>query len=197
MNIFAKVILTTDNDIKDEIISRLSLALKEKNSNFEVYSKLEVDANIVLIFSKNKDFEEVMKYIKENYETIKFLNISTALAFDDLDIKFWDIVIPNTFINKENEAVFLEYLVDKNYDLKNFWLILNWICLTLEKDIKDEEELQKIRENSSSEIFDFEAFYIAKILEKNDLLDKSSIVKIIWKEKDFIKNWINILEIML
>lgn len=197
MNIFAKVILTTDNDIKDEIISRFSLVLKEKNSNFEVYSKLEVDANIVLVFSKNKDFEEVMKYIKENYETIKFLNISTALAFDDLDIRFWDIIIPNTFINKENEAVFLEYLVDKNYDLKNFWLILNWICLTLEKDIKDEEELQEIRKNYSSEIFDFEGFYIAKILEKNDLLDKSSIVKIIWKEKDFIKNWINILEIML
>jgi hypothetical protein len=29
-------------------------------------------------------------------------------------------MIPNKFINKENEVVFLEYLVEKNYDLKNF-----------------------------------------------------------------------------
>jgi len=29
-------------------------------------------------------------------------------------------MVPNTFINKENEAVFSEYVIDQNYDLNEF-----------------------------------------------------------------------------
>ncbi len=196
MNIFAKIIYTSEENIKNEIINSLKLNLKEKTTDLEIYSKLEADANIVLIYSKN-NFEKITNYSKENFEIVKFFNIGTALSLDDLDIISWDVMIPNTFINEKNEVVFLEYLVEKNYDLNNFWLILNWICLTKEEDIKDELELQEIRENFSSEIFDKEAYYIAKELEKNELLEKSCIIKIIWKDEEFIKNWLTILEIML
>lgn len=195
MNIFAKIITTSEENIKNEVIKSLWLTLKEKNSNIEVYSKLDVDANIVLIFWK--DISQVIDYVKENYDIIKFFHIGTALPLDSLDINLWDVMIPNTFINEENEVVFLEYLVEKNYDLKNFWLLLNGICISLENDIQNEEELEEIIQNYSAEIFDKEGFLIAKTLEENSLLEKSSIIKIVWKDSEFIKNWIQILEIML
>lgn len=195
MNIFAKIITTSEENIKNEVIKSLWLTLKEKNSNIEVYSKLDVDANIVLIFWK--DISQVIDYVKENYDIIKFFHIGTALPLDSLDINLWDVMIPNTFINEENEVVFLEYLVEKNYDLKNFWLLLNGICISLENDIQNEEELEEIIQNYSAEIFDKEGFLIAKTLEENSLLEKSSIIKIVWKDSEFIKNWVQILEIML
>lgn len=196
MNIFAKIITTSDENIKNAIIERLFLIPKEKINHLEIYTKLEEEANIVLIYSKN-DIENSIHYGKENYEIVKILNIWTSLPLDDLDITFWDVIIPNTFINKENDVVFLEYLVEKNYDLKNFWLLLNGICLSLENEIINEEALDEIIQNYSAEVFDTESFNITKTLEKNDLLDKSCIIKIVWKDEDFIKNWIQILEIML
>ena len=98
----------------------------------------------------------------KNYEIVKFFHIGNALPLDTLDINLWDIMIPNTFINEENEVVFLEYLVEKNYDLKNFWLLLNGICLSLKEEIKNEDELEEIIEKYSAEIFDNESFFIAK-----------------------------------
>lgn len=48
---------------------------------------------------------------------------------------------------RKNQAIFLENLVDLNYDLNWFWLIMNWICLTLNKKIETQEELLNIKEN--------------------------------------------------
>jgi hypothetical protein len=31
-----------------------------------------------------------------------------------------DVMVPNTFINKENQAIFSEYVVDQNYDFNKF-----------------------------------------------------------------------------
>jgi|GEM_PF-4028443 len=73
MNIFANIIYTNEENIKNEILKTLNLNLKEKTSNLEIYSKLKVDANLVLIFGKNID--EIIKYSLENYEIIKFFNI--------------------------------------------------------------------------------------------------------------------------
>jgi hypothetical protein len=195
MNIFAKIITTSDENIKNEIIAILWLTWKEKFWNYEVYSKSEVDAHIVLIFWNN--ISSILDYAKENYEIVKIFHIGKALPLDSLDINLWDIMIPNKFINKENEVVFLEYLVEKNYDLKNFWLLLNGICISLENDIKDEEELEEIITNYSAEIFDKESFSIAKNFEKYELLEVWSIIKIIGEDDEYIKNWVSILEIML
>jgi len=196
MNIFAKIITTTDENIKNEIIKVLNLKLKEKKDNVEVYSKLWEEVNIVLIYSKN-NFEETISYAKNNYEIINIINIWTSFPLDTLDINPWDVIIPNTFINKKNEAIFLDYLIEKNYDLKKFWLILNWICLTLEDDIKNEDELSKIVKKFSAWIFDKEAYKIAKNFEKNELLKISCIIKIVGKDLEYIRNWIQILELML
>lgn len=195
MNIFAKVIQTNNNNIKNEIIKTFSLDLKEKIDDLEIYSKLIDEANIVLIFGEN--IKNIISYATKNFEVIQFFHLWTALSLDDLDTLEWDVMIPNTFINKDNEALFLEYLIDKNYDLKNFWLLLNWICLTLENDIKDENELEEIIQNYSAEIFDKESFFILEELEKNQLIDKSCIIKIVWNNDDFTRNWVQILELMI
>ncbi len=170
--------------------------MKEENENIEVFSTLNQEINTVLIYSKN-DFINSIVYAKENYEIVKILNIWNCLSLDDIDLEAWDIIVPNTFINKDNKAVFLEYLIDKEYDLKNYWLILNWISLSLDEDLKDEEDLLKIKEKYLAEVIDNEAFNIAKSFKDNDLSDKGWIIKIIWKDKDFISNWVDILELML
>ena len=196
MNIFAKVIISTNNDIKNSIISRLYLDPKEEIDNLEIYLKQD-EINIVLIYSKDKNFENILNYIKNNYEVIKILNLWDSIALWDLDLTLWDVIIPNTIINEENEAIFFEYIIDNNYDLKNFWLILNWICFTKQTQFKTENEVLDYKENYIAEILDDEAFMLSKELEKNDFLDKSVIIKIVWKDKEFIKNWLDILELML
>jgi len=44
-----------------------------------------VDANIVFIYFQN-NFEEVVKYAKENFEIVKFFHIGNALPLDTLDV---------------------------------------------------------------------------------------------------------------
>lgn len=197
MNIFAKIIITTKNELKNEIIQRLSLNLKEKINNLEIFTKTNIDESIVLIFGENKDFENIFNYAKDNYEILKIINLWNSIALDDLDLKPWDIMIPNTIINEKNEAIFFDYLIDKNYDLKNFGLILNWICLTKENKFKNKNEVLDLKEEYFAEILDDESFLLARELEKNDLIKKSIVVKIVWNSPEFDKNWIDILELIL
>jgi len=82
---------------------------------------------------------------------------------DNNDLQIWDIMIPNTFIDSSNKPMFLEYSIWENYDMKKFWLILNWICYSWNE--KSEEtwfvplynmiisELQKKSENKIKFIF--------------------------------------------
>lgn len=197
MNIFAKIIITTDNNIKNAIIERLSLKQKEIINDLEIFIKTTEDENIVLIFSANKDFGKVINYAKDNYEIIKILNVWNSIALWDLDMISWDVILPNTIINEKNEAVFFDSIIEKNYDLKKFGLILNGICFTKETQFKDEDEVLDLHEEYIAEILDDEAFLLAKELEKNNLIPISVIIKIISKETEYIENGVDILELTM
>lgn len=194
MNIFARVIYTSNNDIKQELIKSLNLTKKDNLENIEIYSKLDVDSNIVLIFEK--DIKKTLDFLVSNYEVINFFYIWTSLPIDDLDLKFGDIIIPNTFINEENEAIFVENLVMSNYDLNGFWLILNGICVSIKNKLKDNEQLEELKK-LWWEIMDYESFNLVKWLKENNLIDKSIIIKIVWEDIEYIKNAKIILDIML
>lgn len=197
MNIFAKIIITTDTNIKNAIIERLSLKQKEIINDLEIFIKTTEDENIVLIFSPNKDFEKVIHYAKDNYEIIKILNVWNSIALWDLDMISWDVIIPNTIINEKNEAVFFDSLIEKNYDLKKFGLILNGICFSKENEFKDKEGVLDLHKEYIGEILDDEAFLFAKELEKNHFISLSVIIKIISKEVEYIENGVDILELMI
>ena len=197
MNIFAKIIITTDETIKNSIINRLSLSLKEKATDLEVFTKQTEDENIVLLFHPSKTFDAVLTYEKDNYEVIKVLNVGNSICLSDIDLLSWDVIVPNTIINEENEAVFFDYLVDKNYDLKKFGLVLNGICFTKTTPFSSQEEVLELKDDYIAEILDEEAFFLARELEKREMISLSGIIKIVGKEDEFVENGVDILELML
>lgn len=197
MNIFAKIIITTDENIKNSIIKRLSLSLKEKATDLEVYTIQTEDENIVLLFNHTKNFDAVLTYAKDNYEVTKVLCVGNSMSLSDVDLLEGDVIVPNTIINEENEAVFFDYIIDTNYDLKKFGLVLNGICFTKTTPFANEEEILELKDNYVAEILDDEAFFLAKELEKREMISLSGIIKIVGKNEEFIENGTDILELML
>ncbi len=197
MNIFAKVIFTSHPIIKEILIERLQIPFEQNLWETQIYKKTTPEESLIVIFAPANNFEEAVIYVKDNYEIIKFLCIGIGIPSDTLDLKMWDVMIPNTFINTKNEVIFNEYVTDQNYDLKTFWLILNGICLSLEKQIESEEELLEIKENFACEIMDFEAYYQSSILDKYELWQKSVIIKSLWTLKEELRNGVDIWELML
>lgn len=193
MNIFAKVIYTTNNDIEKKLVEFFNLT-KVKTDEVNIYSKLENDFNIVLINEEN--INKWFDYLLKNYEIINFIWVWFSLPLDTLELNFWDIIIPNTFINQKNEVVFLESITTSNYDLNSFWLILNWICISIQTEFKDESDFDKLKD-FQAQIYDKESFEIAKTLKENNLDKNSLIIKIVWKDISFIDNAKIILDLMI
>ena len=179
MNIFAKVILTTNDTIKNKLVENQVLIQKENNENYEIYFKTWSD------------------FVIENFEVINFYNIGTALSVDSIDLKFGDVVVPNTIIDMQDNALFLENFTDKNYDLNKFWLVLNWLCLTLDKKIESQEELLDIKNDYACDIFDFESYKIWELLKQKNLSDKYNVVKVIWEDEEYLANAVDILEFFM
>ena len=201
MNLFAKIILTTENEVKDFLINRLSLVEKNIENNLSIYTWINKNSsekeNLILIKYEISQEVNVNNYIMNNYDPLKIIIIWTSHIIDSLDLKDGDIMLPNTIINSKNEAIFLEYAPWENFDLNKFWLLLNWICLTTNNQISSLEELKEIKENNSPDIIDEDSFYILEKLSKNNLIDKLVLIKIIWKNQDNIQNWVDILELIL
>lgn len=191
MNIFTKFIFTKNTKITDILVENMKLELKDKDKWMFFWKK--EDENVILINSQ--DFETALAYVKESFEITKIVYIWNAWTLCNYDLKDGDVILPNALLNRENEALFLENTISGNYDLNKFWLSLNGICLTV-SDLK-EEEIQEIKEKTAADIVDSEVFDMAKKVQKNELLDKLFVIKIIWNEEESLKNWANILELML
>jgi hypothetical protein len=137
-----------------------------------------------------KEIIKTIEFIKNKYILIeKIIICDNAEIFSNSELKSWDVVIPNTFIsahpqplpNKEgSRTIFLENTIWKDYDLNNFWLLLNWICS--EEEI-DESEFQA--DVKSENIF---IFLLA--LENEELLEKTTVVLQIGEE-----NYINLIAV--
>ena len=104
-----------------------------------------------------------------------------------MDIKDGDVTLPNSFISTENKTpIFLEYAIWESYDLKKFWLILSWLCITWDlieaADINDED-----------------SFDVLTILNSNNLLEKTVVIKAINTNNDkcLISNSVDVLELVL
>ena len=147
------------------------------------------EENIVLIYWK--EIEKVIDFIKENYIVIEKIIIAwIAWILSNTELQKNDIIIPNTFISKKWETIFLDNTtIGKDYDMKKFWLILNGICSsnTDEKNLWNEFEA----DIKSEIIFS----YLEKLKEEN-LLDKAIVVFQIEEDKDFT-NLLAIIDMML
>lgn len=201
--LLTKAIITTDEHQAKAIIEKYSLT-KILDQWFEVFewTRLSDDREeekIVLLFSHVwiEDITKWLDYLFENFDIFKFVNVWTAKAFHIIEAEVWDIFIPNTFLDlKEADPIFLNYAVWENYDLTKFWLILNWICLTMD-DINNKENLWN---DFVADIVDSEAYEILKIAKKEDKLDNCIVLKVLIDEKGndtAINNSIQILDFVL
>ena len=197
MNIFAKVIFTTNSEIAKKLITNQNLTKKDDNESYEIYFKTWEDFHIVLVNQKDKNFEKSIEFVTSNFEVTNFYNIWTALSLDSVDLQFWDVVVPNAILNEKNEVIFIENYIDKNYDLNKFGLVLNWMCVSLEKSNEDDEKLLEIKENFSADIFDFESFDILNTAKKYNLENKICLVKVITNTEENLENWCDILEFLM
>lgn len=197
MNIFAKVIFSSNDNISQRLIKNLELIQKESNKDYEIYVKMWWEFHTILINQKSSEIQKSIEFVFSNFEVVNFYNIWTSLSIDSLDLQFWDVIVPNTIINKNDDVIFIESFTDKNYDLNKFWLVLNGICLTLDKKIQDEDELLDIKNDYNCDIFDFEAYNIWKLVEKLNKETKFGVVKIIWEDEDTFWNVVDILEFFM
>jgi len=186
-----KIIFTSEEPIKDKILEINSLQEKYKEDWFVIYEWFRElykdEENIVLVYFN--DFSSSLKYIKENYDIFKIIVASIWIKTWNLDIKSWDVIIPNTFISKKEEnPIFVEYLVWENYDLTKFWLVLSWLCISWEVNNEDTFDI------SEDNIYEI----LSKIKEV-DLLNKTTAVMWISFEKDddVYNNTVNIIELVL
>ena len=129
-------------------------------------------------------------YLLENYSVDKIINIWIAGNISGTDLKIWDVVLPNTFIQHDiylpfewehldyaKKPIFLEYAVWENYDLQKFWLMLNWVCVTWDEFIDNEEKILDLRINFWADVCEMEAFAILSVAREYDMLDKCIVIK--------------------
>ncbi len=138
-------------------------------------------------------------YLLENYNIDKLINIWIAGNLNNSDIKIWDVFLPNTFIQHDmylpfdwkhldyaKKAIFLEYAIWENYDLKKFGLLLSWVCLTWDQFIDNEEKQKELREKFSWDIVEMEAFAILSVAKAYWILDKCVVIKAVsdWADNE-------------
>ncbi len=186
-----KVIITKEKELKDNLEKIIKLKEIKSNKDYTIHKwerKLFKEEETIILAQFN-DLNNTINFLLENYEIFKIIIVWKANNLWNIDLKKWDIVIPNTFIKEHKDPIFIEYVIWENYDLKKFWLLLSWICISWE-DKKTSDFIADIKDNNS--------YNILEKLKENNLLDKTVVLEeIIWSNKDKFKNITNIIELVL
>lgn len=194
----AKIIITSDNKLFNLIIDRFNLKWTIFNDiNIHKWiNKNSLDKeDIILLNILEWNLNDTMNYLYDNFQFNKIIIVWLSNSLNNYDLKWWDVIIPNTFIssNDNNKPIFTNSLIWESYDLNKFWLLLNWICFTWEilQDNDNKEFLADIKDTDVFEILSF-------ISNKNNL-DKSVVIKVIEDNENqaLIQNWVDVLELIL
>lgn len=181
MNILAKLLITTHTQIAESLSKKYFAIQRDSNENYTVYVKLDAEQNTIILALHN-NFEIGINFVKENFEITKVLLIGNAQTLSTLDIFPWDVMLPNAIMNTQNEVIFIEDSADRNYELENFWVLFNGICLTLDTPPQDEEELGAYREDYNADIIDYTTFGLLNILKNIELASKTLVIVSIGSE---------------
>lgn len=201
-----KAIITAMTEEAEIIIKKFNLKEEKKINNLKIYTwdrkSDEWEEKIVLILAWIWKIQATIAttYLLENYIVDKIINIGIAwnLAWKE-DIKVWDVFLPNTFIqhdiylpfdwehlNYATKPIFLETNIWENYDLTKFGLLLNWVCLTWDQFIDNEEKLIDLRTEFWGDVCEMEAFAILSVAREYDVLHKCVVIKAIsdWADNE-------------
>lgn len=204
--IFTKIVISSNEKILNLSKIKFNLEKNDIKEKFELYEWFiylndEKEKIIFIKYDKNNlELDNLFWYINDNYLYQKIIDIDNAHSFSNFELNSWDIIIPNTFISykKDKKAFFIDYVVWENYDFKKFWLILNWICLSIWN--KKIDEIEKIDEFYADIVDD----YSYEFTEKYNSFEREEpfiFVKFIANEnedlEEYYVNALNILELII
>lgn len=191
-----KAIITAMKEEAEIIIKKFDLKETNKLKNIKIFEGNRIwdegEENIILVLAWIGKIQASIAttYLLENYSVDKIINIWIAGNVSGTDLKIWDVVLPNTFIQHDmylpfewehldyaKKPIFLEYAVWENYDLQKFWLMLNWVCVTWDEFIDNEEKISDLRINFWADVCEMEAFAILSVAREYDMLDKCIVIK--------------------
>lgn len=194
--IYNKLIITFRSEILDSLVQKYTLVLIEKTNQYEIY-EWKIWENSVLILQITDTFSWIDKIVN-NYQFLDTLVIWDTQVYTNFDYKIWDVVIPNTLVTSDwKDPIFMEINVWENYDLNNFWLILNWVCLSRQIF----ESFEELNCDWVDLVVDNYYEYINYLVkEKKDTSVRLLIVLNNWEDQKFqsyINNLILILELII
>lgn len=200
-----KAIITAMKEEADLIIKKFGLKETKSLKNIKIFewtrSWDDWEENLVLVLWWIWKIQAAIAttYLLENYSVDKIINIWIAGNLTGNDLKVWDVLLPNTFIQQDmylpfewshldyaKKPIFLEYAIWENYDLQKFWLILNWVCVTGDEFVDKEERISKLRVDFWADICEMEAFAILTTAREYGILDKCIVIKAIsdWADNE-------------
>lgn len=141
-----------------------------------------------------KSPQAVVDYLLAHYIYIeKILILSTAKIVSNWELQSWDVIVPNTFLWANDDAIFTESTIGEDYNLNTFGLILNWICCdlndeTITKELTEGEEF--IADVNSKWVFTY-----LKLLDAAKKKEISNVILQIWE--DDYKNLIAVSDMSL
>lgn len=186
-----KIIFTSDKTLFTKLINYFSLNTVKIDDYFEIYEwnreLFKDEENLVLVYFN--DFSKSLNFIEENYDIFKIVFVWFARAMWNNELLEWDVIIPNTFIKsiESKNPIFIDYATWEDYDLNNFWLILNWICFTW-NEVENTEFL--------ADIIDNDIYNLLEEIQKNqEYLDIIVVLKWIILD-DRVKSSENIISVL-
>lgn len=210
-----KAIITAMKEEAELIIKKFNLKETKSLKNIKIFewtrSWDDWEENLILVLWWIWKIQAAIAttYLLENYSVDKIINIWIAGNLTGNDLKVWDVLLPNTFIQQDmylpfewshldyaKKPIFLEYAIWENYDLQKFWLILNWVCVTGDEFVDKEERISKLRVDFWADICEMEAFSILSVAREYNMLDKCIVIKAIsdWADNEAKEAHMNNLE---
>lgn len=210
-----KAIITAMKEEAELIIKKFNLKETKSLKNIKIFEWMrswdDWEENLILVLWWIWKIQAAIAttYLLENYSVDKIINIWIAGNLTGNDLKVWDVLLPNTFIQQDmylpfewshldyaKKPIFLEYAIWENYDLQKFWLILNWVCVTGDEFVDKEERISKLRVDFWADICEMEAFSILSVAREYNMLDKCIVIKAIsdWADNEAKEAHMNNLE---
>jgi len=164
-----KIIIAENKEIFLDFVKKLDFKNIKTTQDVIFWEKERENSgekeNLVLVYSE--DEKKVIEFLENKYIYVeKYIFVWIAEILSNKELLYKDIIIPNTFIWKQNKTYFLDSIIWKDYDMKRFWLILNWICAE-----SSSEKLEFQADIKSQKVFKY-----LEIFSKKDLLEKFIVI---------------------
>ena len=175
-----KIVIALNEQIFLEFCKTLDIKNIKTNEDIIIWEKDRENAEWEeesLIIVHGKDIAKTVDFVKSTFIYIeKIILANSANILSNGELQKWDVIIPNTFLWNNGSTIFVENMIWEDYDLNNFWLVLNWMCG--EKKSSNEESKEEFLADIESEY----VYSYLQLLQSEELLEKTIVTLQIWEE---------------